>query len=221
MKRLRVMIADDHQVVREGLREVLELEEDIEVVGDAGDGREAVQKALALRPDVILMDVMMPEMSGIDACQEIREQLPETAVLMLTASGEAESVTASLVAGANGYLLKVSGRDELVRGIRSVGEGHSILDPLVTTAVTAGFSRLVSQELEREVEQLTPREHEVLLLVAQGATNREIGDRLVIAQYTARNTVSNILGKLGLRNRSELVRWAMEHNVLEEDPGTL
>ena len=220
MNPLRVMIADDHQVVREGLREVLDLEEDIEIVGDAGDGREAVRKALTLKPDVVLMDVMMPDMSGIDACQEIREQLPETAVLMLTASGEAESVTASLVAGAKGYLLKVSGRDELVRGLRSVGQGHSILDPLVTTAVTEGFSRLVSQELQREVEQLTPREKEVLLLVTKGATNREIAERLVIAEFTARNAVSNILGKLGLRNRSELVPWAMEHKVLETEPGS-
>ncbi|MBI4298290.1 MAG: response regulator transcription factor [Chloroflexi bacterium] len=218
MSPLRVMIVDDHQVVREGLRKVLEVEENIEVVGEAGDGRQAVDKAQELKPDVILMDVMMPGMNGIDACQEIKGLLPRTAVVMLTASGLAESVTASLVAGAQGYVLKVVGRDELVRAIRAVGRGESILDPSVTRIVTEGFSRLVGQERQREVERLTSREKEVLLLVARGETNREVAERLVISEFTARNTVSNILGKLGLRNRSELVRWALNNRVVME-PG--
>lgn len=218
MSPLRVMIVDDHQVVREGLRKVLELEEDIEVVGEAGDGREAADKAQELKPDVILMDVMMPGVNGIDACQEIKSALPQTAILMLTASGEAESVTASLVAGAQGYVLKVVGGDELVKAIRAVGRGESILDPSVTRIVAEGFSRLVTREREREVEQLSPREKEVLLLVTQGATNKEVAERLVISEFTARNTVSNILGKLGLRNRSELVRWALDHKAVGREP---
>ena len=160
------------------------------------------------------MDVLMPGMNGIDACQEIKSLLPRTAVVMLTASAQAESVTASLVAGAQGYVLKVVGRDELVRAIRAVGRGESILDPSVTSIVTEGFSRLVTRERQREVEQLTTREKEMLLLVAQGATNREVAERLVISEFTARNTVSNILGKLGLRSRSELVRWAFEHKLV-------
>jgi DNA-binding NarL/FixJ family response regulator len=208
------MIVDDHQVVREGLRKVLEIEKDIEVVGEAGEGGQAVDKARELKPDVVLMDVLMPGMNGIDACQAIKELLPRTAVVMLTASAQAESVTAAMVAGAQGYILKVVGRDELVRAIRAVGRGESILDPSVTRIVTEGFSRLVTREKQREVEQLTPREKEVLLLVAQGATNREVAERLVISEFTARNTVSNILGKLGLRTRSELVRWAFEHKVM-------
>jgi len=214
VSRLKVMIVDDHQVVREGLRKVLEIEEDIEVVGEAGDGRQAVVKAQELKPDVVLMDVLMPGTNGIDACQEIKGLLPETAVLMLTASAQAESVTSALVAGAQGYVLKVVGRDDLVRAIRAVSRGESILDPSVTRIVTEGFSRLVTRERQREVEQLTAREKEVLLLVVQGATNREVAERLVISEFTARNTVSNILGKLGVRTRSELVRWAFEHKIV-------
>ena len=179
MKPLRVMIVDDHRVVREGLRMALEAEDGMEVVGEAGEGSEAVTKAQELEPDVILMDVMMPGMNGIDACQEIRNLLPRTGVVMLTASGDDESVTAALVAGAQGYVLKAAGRDDLLRALRAVGRGESILDPSVTRIVTEGFSRLVSQERQREVEQLTPREKEVLLLVAQGATNREVADKLV------------------------------------------
>ena len=218
MKPLRIMIVDDHRMVREGLRMALEVEEDMEVVGEAGEGSEAVEKAQELKPDVILMDVMMPGMNGIDACQEIRNLLPQTGVVMLTASGDEESVTASLVAGAQGYVLKAAGRDELLRALRAVGKGESILDPSVTKIVTERFSRMVSQERQREIEQLTPREKEVLLQVALGSTNREVASKLVISEFTARNMVSNILGKLELRSRSELVRWAFEHEVTRRGP---
>ena len=219
MSILKLMIVDDHRVVREGLRMALEIEEDIEVVAEAGDGAEAVEKAKRLRPDVVLMDVAMPGMSGIDACQEIRGHLPETGVVMLTASGDHESVTASLVAGAQGYVLKAAGRDELLHAIRTVGRGESILDPSVTRIVVEEFSRLVGNERQREVEQLTPRQKEVLLLVAQGATNKDVAGKLVISEYTARNMVSNMLGKLGLKSRSELVRWAFERDVMRGEPG--
>ena len=212
---LRLMIVDDHRIVREGLRLALEIEEDIEVVGEAGEGKEAVQKAQELKPDLVLMDVVMPGMSGVDACQEIRNLLPETRVVMLTASGDEESVTASLVAGAHGYVLKAAGRDDLLRAIRAVAQGESTLDPSVTRLVTERFSQLVSLERQREVEQLTPREKEVLLLVAQGSTNKEVANDLNISEFTARNMVSNILGKLGLGNRSELVRWAIQHQGLK------
>ena len=219
MSPMRVMIVDDHRVVREGLRMAIEIEEDIDVVGEAGEGREAVEKAQELKPDLVLMDVMMPVMNGIDACQEIRNLMPETRVVMLTASGDEESVTASLVAGAHGYVLKAAGRDELLRALRGVGRGESILDPAVTKIITDGFSSLVSKERQREVDQLTPREMEVLLLVSHGSTNREVADKLVISEFTARNMVSNILGKLGLRSRSELVRWAFEHQVMRGEAG--
>ena len=213
MGALRVMIVDDHRVVREGLRMALEVEEDIEVVAEAGDGSEAVAKAQDVRPDLILMDVAMPTMSGIDACHEIKDLLPDTRVVMLTASAAEESVTEALLAGAHGYVLKAAGRDDLLQAIRAVARGESILDPSVTKIVTERFSRLVGQEKQRELDLLTPREKEVLGLVADGATNKEVAGWLVISEYTARNTVSNILGKLGLRTRSELVRWALEHGL--------
>ena len=219
MTPLRVMIVDDHQIVREGMRMALEVEEDLEIVGEAGAGREAVEKARQLEPDLIIMDITMPGMSGIDACQEIRDLLPECRVIMLTASGDEESVTAALMAGAQGYVLKAAGREDLLRALRAVGRGESILDPTVTRIVAEGFSRLVSRERQQEVEQLTAREKEVLVLVARGATNREVGDQLVISEFTARNMVSNMLGKLGLRSRSELVRWAFEHKIVGT-PGT-
>lgn len=218
MSRLRVMIVDDHWVVREGLRMALETERDIEVVGEAGGGREALAKAQELKPDLILMDLVMPGMSGVDACQAMRESLPQTRVIMLTALGDEESVTASLLAGAHGYVLKASGRNDLLHAIRAVGRGESILDPSVTRIVTEAFSSLVRQEKQREIEQLTPREKEVLLLVARGATNREVAESLGISEYTARNVVSNLLGKLGLSNRSELVGWAFERGVLQAVP---
>ena len=214
MGKLRILIVDDHRIVREGLRMALEVEQDIEVVGEAGEGSEAVRLAMELSPDLVLMDVMMPGMNGIDACQEIRNLQSETKVLMLTASDDAESVSAALVAGAQGYFLKIGSGEELIKAVRAVGSGHSILDPKITRTVTERFARLVNQEREREVDQLTPREIDVLLQVAQGSTNREIGEKLVISEYTARNTVGNILGKLGLKNRSELVRWSYQHGLM-------
>lgn len=214
MSKLRILIADDHRIVREGLRMALEVEQDFEVVGEAGEGSEAVRLAKELNPDVVLMDVAMPGMNGIDACQEIRNFQSNIKVLMLTASDDAESVSASLVAGAQGYFLKIGGSEELVKAVRSVGNGQSILDPIITRTVTERFARLVSRERQREVDQLTPREIDVLLLVAQGSTNREIGEKLVISEYTARNTVGSILGKLGLKNRSELVRWSYQHELM-------
>ena len=214
MGKLRILIVDDHRIVREGLRMALEVEQDIEVVGEAGEGSEAVRLAMELSPDLVLMDVMMPGMNGIDACQEIRNLQSNTKVLMLTASDDSESVSASLVAGAQGYFLKIGSGEELIKAVRAVGSGHSILDPKITRTVTERFARLVNQEREREVDQLTPRELDVLLQVAQGSTNREVGEKLVISEYTARNTVGNILGKLGLKNRSELVRWSYQHDLM-------
>jgi DNA-binding NarL/FixJ family response regulator len=208
---LRMMVVYDHRVVRDGLRMALEIEEDIDVVGQAVDGREVVEKAQELKQDLGLMGIMMLGMEGIAACQEIRNLLPATQGVMLTASGDEESVTTFLMAGAQGYVLKAAGRDELLRAIRGVGRRECIMDPSVTKdrhrrVLTPGCS-----ERQREVEQLTPREKEILLLVSQGFTNREVAENLVISEFTARNMVSNILGKLGLRSSSELVRWAFEH----------
>ena len=218
---MRIVIVDDHTVVRDALRTTLDAEDDINVVGEAGDGKQGVQKAQELNPDLVLMDIAMPGMNGIDACHEIRDLLPDTKVLMLTASQDEESWTASMLAGAQGYVLKVSGQEEILHAIREVGRGNSIWDPRVLAEMIERFRRLIEIESLREVEQLTPREKEVLVLVARGATNKEIGTRLGISPLTARNTVSNILGKLGCENRYQLMRWALDHRLMEDLEGEL
>ena len=214
MSALRVMIVDDHTMVREGLRMALEAEEDIRVVGEAGDGEQAIKLAQELRPDLVIMDVAMPGMTGIDACQEIRHLLPDTRVVMLTASGDREAVTASLLAGATGYVVEIAGAAELVRAVKAVGSGQVMLPSEMMSSVIDEWRRLLVDARQRDLEQLTRREREVLLLVAQGLTNREVAARLVISEYTARNMVGSVLAKLGLKNRSELVRWAFEHQVV-------
>jgi DNA-binding NarL/FixJ family response regulator len=212
------MIVDDHTMVREGLRMALEAEEDIRVVGEAGAGEQAIRLAGELKPDLVLMDVAMPGMTGIDACQEIRRLLPDTKVVMLTASGEKEAVTASMLAGATGYVLKIAGTAELVRAIRTVADGRMMLPAETMNEVVDEWRRLLIDARQRDVEQLTRREGDVLMLVAQGLTNREVGGKLVISENTARNMVGSVLGKLGLKNRSELVRWAFEHKLMSAPP---
>ena len=217
----RIMIVDDHVMVRDALRSALDAEDDLRVVGEAGEGREGVKKAQELSPDVVLMDIAMPGMNGIDACHEIRDLLPGTKVLMLTASQDEESWTASMLAGAQGYVLKVSGQEEILHAVREVRRGNSIWDPRVLSEMIERFRRLIEIESVREVDQLTPREKEVLVLVARGATNKEIGAELVISPLTARNTVSNILGKLGCENRYQLMRWALDHRLMDDLEGEL
>lgn len=214
MAAMKVLIADDHRLVRDGLRASLEGQDDFVVVGEAGDGNEAVLRARELKPDLVLMDLEMPGTSGIDACQEIRDILPDTKVLILTAASNRESVVGSLLAGAQGYLLKLSGEEDLLRSLRAIGRGETILDPAVAGMIAEGFTEFVKGENQREVEQLTPREKEALVLIGQGSTNKEIAAELVISEFTARNMVSNILGKLGLKNRAELVAWAFEHDII-------
>ncbi len=214
MAAMKVLIADDHRLVRDGLRASLEGQDDFVVVGEAGDGNEAVLRARELKPDLVLMDLEMPGTSGIDACQEIRDILPDTKVLILTAASNRESVVGSLLAGAQGYLLKLSGEEDLLRSLRVIGRGETILDPAVAGMIAEGFMEFVKGENQREVEQLTPREKEALVLIGQGSTNKEIAAELVISEFTARNMVSNILGKLGLKNRAELVAWAFEHDII-------
>ncbi len=208
MPPIRVLLVDDHEVVRMGLRAMLELEPDIRVAGEAADGPEALALAPPARPDVVLMDIRMGAMDGVEACREIKALLPETAVLMLTSFGTEESVLAALMAGASGFLLKNTGRAELLRAVRAVAAGQSLLDPAVTRKVTERLVKLAKQEEHAELAQLSPREREVLALVAQGCTNREIAERLVLSEVTARNHVSHILEKLGMSRRSEAAAFA-------------
>jgi two-component system response regulator DevR len=215
---MRVLVVDDHEVVRAGLRVVLESEEDIEVVGEAATAAEAVARATALRPDVVLMDVRLGEegdVGGVEACREIRSALPETRVLMFSSYGEKETVVSSLMAGASGYLMKNVARSRLIAALREVARGESLLDPSVTKPV---LDRLVelSRSEPRPEDVLSAREKEVLLLVARGRTNREIAEALVISEHTARNHVTHILDKLGLSRRAEAAAFAAKLGLLED-----
>ena len=220
MAAIRVMVVDDHEVVRTGLKAILEPEEDLQVVGEAGSANEAMEKTTSLHPQVVLMDVRMQETSGIQACRLIKSAHPEMYVLMLTSFAEEEAVMSAIMAGASGYLLKNVGRADLIRSIRAVAQGQNLLDPSVTRKVMDRLAQLSTKEDRRAMEEISEREKEVLVLVARGLTNREIGESLMISENTARNHVSRILEKLGLSRRSEAAAFAAQHGLLaEETPG--
>jgi DNA-binding NarL/FixJ family response regulator len=210
----RLMIADDHEVVRMGLRAALEVEPDFTVVAEASNGREAIEKARAHRPDIVLMDVRMEGMDGIEACREVRSELPDTRVLMLTSFAEEETVVAALLAGAAGYVLKNVARARLLEALRSVARGDSLLDSKVTKSV---LEKLIAQHEKPGFDtDLTAREREVLVLIADGATNKEIAAKLVVSENTARNHVSHILSKLGFSRRSEAAAYAVKKGIVRE-----
>ena len=220
MPRIRVTVVDDHEVVRTGLKAILEPEGDLEVVGEAGSATEAVQRVPRLAPDVVLMDVRMEGMSGIEACRLIKSAHPQIHVLMLTSFGEEDAVMSSIMAGASGYLLKNTGRADLIKAIRGAAEGQNLLDPSVTGKVMERLTQLAAREQERAMEVISGREKEVLVLVAQGLTNKGIADKLVISENTARNHVSRILDKLGLSHRAQAAAFAARHGLLDEEkPG--
>jgi two-component system response regulator DevR len=221
-KTLRVLIVDDHAVVRKGLQAVLAEEEGLEVVGEASNADESVDRARALRPDVVLMDIRMGEgddVSGIDACRRIRGELAETQVIMFTSFGERESVLSSIVAGATGFLTKNVSHTRLVEAIRAAGRGESLLDPSVTRDVINSLAEL-SKAPPKGEDDLSEREKEVLLLIAQGCTNKEIAAKLVVSPFTARNHVIRILDKLGLSRRSEAAAQAVRLGLAtrQEEP---
>ena len=217
MDTIRIMVVDDHEVVRSGLKAILEPEDDLEVVGEASSGSEAVEKVARLDPSLVLMDVRMEEMSGIEACRLIKSSHPQVNVLMLTSFGEEEAVMAPIMAGASAYLLKNVGRSELIRAIRGVAGGQNLLDPAVIKRVMERLAQLTVKDEEREVAGLSGREKEVLALVARGSTSKEIAGKLVISEHTARNHLSRILDKLGLTRRSEAAVFAAEHGLLDKN----
>jgi len=217
VKRIKVLIVDDHEVVRLGLKAALEMEDDMETVGDFGNAQVAIREVEIKQPDVVLMDVRMPGMDGISACRIIHDSVPGTKVVMLTSFSDEEAVFASIMAGASGYLLKNSGRAELLNAVRAVAKGESLLDPSVTARVLDRLRDLSAKDEDREAAMISEREKEVLALVAQGLTNKEIAARLIISQNTARNHVSRILDKLGLTRRSEAATFAAQHGLLNID----
>lgn len=198
-----------------GLRAALDVEADFTVVAEAANGQEAIDKARVHRPDIVLMDVRMDGMGGIEACREIRNEFPETKVLMLTSFAEEETVVAALLAGAAGYVLKNVARPRLLEALRAVARGETLLDSKVTKAV---LEKLVANKDKPEDsgDDLTPREREVLILIAEGATNKEIAQKLVVSENTARNHVSHILAKLGFSRRSEAAAYAVKKGLVKE-----
>jgi DNA-binding NarL/FixJ family response regulator len=216
--RIRIVIADDHELFRRGLRMVLEEEEGIEVVGEAGDGEEAIEMAAEHVPDVVVMDVRMPVISGIEAAEHIKEEQPATRILMLTISDEEEDLYEAIKAGANGYLLKEISIDEIGNAVRSVNGGQSLISPSMASKLLNEFAAMVKKEEEKEqvpTPRLTPREMEVLEHVAKGMNNREIAKALFISENTVKNHVRNILEKLHLHSRMEAVVYAVRENLLE------
>lgn len=214
MAKIRLMIVDDHEVVRLGMRAAFELENDIAIVGEASNGAEAVAKVNVLDPQVILMDVRMEKMGGIEACREIKSIAPNIAILMITSFTDDEAVFASVIAGASGYLLKNVSRAELLRAIRLVASGQSLLDPTMTKQAITRMNTLAKGANATAGDELTEREREVLMLVARGYTNKQIAETLTVSEKTARNHVSHILEKLGLARRSEAAAYAVEHKIV-------
>lgn len=205
---IRVMLVDDHSIVRIGIRALLSTEKEFEIIGEAENGREALQKAKTLQPDVILMDLVMPEMDGIQATREITAQNPKIRILVLTSFAADDKVFPAIKAGALGYLLKDSGPDELVRAIRGVYRGEPSLEPSIARKVLQELSN--PQPAPPTTDPLTERELEVLRLVAQGFSNREIADHLVVAEFTVRSHVSNVLSKLHLASRTQAALFALK-----------
>ena len=213
---IRVLLCDDHELVRLGIRRLLEEQEGIEVVADAADGVAAVDAALSHTPDVVVMDVRMPGASGIEACREIRSQLPATRVLMLTSFADDDALFSAIMAGASGYVLKQIHGNDLVGAIREVAAGRSLLDPAVTERVLARLRGEVVTNGD-VINELTPQERKILVLVADGLTNRQIADRVFLAEKTVKNYVSNILMKLGVARRSEVAAFMARRERTERE----
>ena len=213
---LRLLLVDDHEVVRAGLRTLLSLESDLVIVGEAGSGEEALILARRARPDVVLLDVVMEGLGGVETCRALRSLSQPPRVLMLTSYSDDDAVISSILAGASGYLLKNTARAELLRAIRAVGAGQELIDPAVTSKVTRRLTSL-AQRPQPLPDPLSEREREVLALIAQGCTNREIATQLVISEKTAGHHVSHILDKLGLSRRSEAAAYAVRKRLVSLD----
>jgi DNA-binding NarL/FixJ family response regulator len=215
---IRVLIVDDHALFRRGLQMVLEGEADIDVVGEAGDGTEAVKQAEESTPDVVLMDVRMPKRSGIEATRAIKDTLPSTRILMLTISDEEADLYEAIKAGASGYLLKEISIDEVANAVRQVNQGQSLISPSMASKLLSEFATMVKRRDERSQmpgPRLTERELQVLRLVAKGLNNKDIGEDLFISENTVKNHVRNILEKLHLHSRMEAVVYAVREKLLD------
>jgi two-component system, NarL family, response regulator DevR len=213
MSEIRIMLVDDHEVVRQGLRSLLERRAHLRVVAEAGTVAEAVAEAARVQPDVIVMDVRLPDGTGIEACRDIRAERAETRVLMLTSYADDEAVYASIVAGAAGYLLKQTRGRELVSAIEAVARGESLLDPAVTSKVLTRMRDLAAGAYKDPLAELSEQERRILGLIAEGKTNREIASTVYLSEKTVKNYVSTILSKLGMERRAQAAAFLAEQRA--------
>jgi len=215
--RLRLLVVDDHEVVRQGLVSLLDRRSGFEVVAQAGSVAESIELAARHEPDLVIMDVRLPDGSGIEACREIRAARPETRVIMLTSYPDEEAVLSAIIAGASGYLLKqIRGRD-LVTALEAVGRGESLLDSAVTEKVLERIRRVASGSATDELAELTAQERKILLLVAEGKTNKEIAGDVFLSDKTVKNYVSSILSKLNLQRRTQAAAFVAKRHLGRPD----
>jgi two-component system, NarL family, response regulator DevR len=215
---VRILIADDHAVVRAGLRTLLEQRPEFHVVAEASNGEDAISKVQEHRPDVAVLDIRMPGLSGIEACRRIVETVKGCRVIMLTAYAEDELLMAAIDAGASGYVLKRIGSDELIKAVERVSQGDGMLDPTMTATVFARVREASKAEDATAFADLTSQELAVLSLVAEGLTNRQIAVKLFLGEGTVRNYVSSVLSKINVSNRAEAAIYAVKHNITKVVP---
>ncbi|HVQ21779.1 MAG TPA: response regulator transcription factor [Candidatus Saccharimonadia bacterium] len=210
---LRLVVVDDHEVVRQGLVALLDRRDAFQVVGEAGTVEEAMTVVRRMRPDLVIMDVRLPDGSGIEACRDIRSEMPEVRIVILTSYPDEEAVLSAIIAGASGYLLKqIRGRD-LVSAIEAVGRGESLLDPAVTEKVLERVRRIAAGSYTDELASLTSQEQKILALVAEGKTNKEIASEVFLSDKTVKNYVSSILSKLNLERRAQAAAYVAKHRI--------
>ena len=215
MNRIKILVVDDHGIMRDSIRALLELYDNIEIVGEASNGKEAVEKAIELRPDVILMDIVLPGMDGIEATRRIKKKIPKTEVLVLTQYEDRDYVLSAIKAGADGYVPKRAASSELVSAINAVHKGHTFLYPSAVKVLTQDYFQRV--EKEEPYDKLTAREREILKLIADGHTSREIAEMLSISLKTVLVHRDKIMQKLDLHNRNELIKYALRKGILSID----
>ena len=211
VRQLRLLVVDDHEVVRQGLVALLDRRDRFQVVAEAGTVEEALEATRRFHPDLVVMDVRLPDGSGIEACREIRAEFPLTRVVMLTSYPDEEAVLSAIIAGASGYLLKQIRARDLVSALESVGRGESLLDPAVTEKVLDRVRRIASGTYQDELAQLTAQEQKILMLVAEGKTNKEIAAEVFLSDKTVKNYVSSILSKLNLERRAQAAAFVARH----------
>lgn len=210
---IRILIVDDHEVVRIGIRTLLASVAGIKIIGEGSTAAEAVEQTAKLRPDVVLLDVRLPDGSGVEACRQIKADNPDTRVVMLTSFSDEEAIVGAVMAGASGYLLKQADGERLTQAIRDATEGESSLDPRAAGTLISQFRELSAKQGENELAALTERERKMLALIAEGYTNRAIGEVLHLSEKTVRNHVSQLLRKLGFQRRSQAAAWAGQRRL--------